>query len=236
MSASAKTVLITGANRGIGLGIAKIYLAKGWTVVAAVRDPSKLPQLEGNVIPVKIEAISLTDAKEAVEELKTKHNITHLDLVIANAGISQDFDAIKTIDLDVLEQHHAVNVRGPVVLFQAVAPLLQEGGKFVVISSSLGSNSIQHLPAFGVYGASKAAVNYLVRSIHFEEPTLTAFTVHPGMVATDMGNAAAARFGLPSAPQTVDEIAPQVVYVIDSATRETHGGYMWHFDGKKGEW
>ncbi|WVQ81960.1 hypothetical protein IAT38_004087 [Cryptococcus sp. DSM 104549] len=234
-----KIVLITGANRGVGLGLTKVYLAKGYTVVAAVRNPATFPALEGKVIPVKIESVSYTDAAEAVEELKTKHNITRLDIVIANAGISQDWAGLKTIKPTILDQHYEVNVRGPLVLYQAAYPLLKEGAKFVVISSALGSNSLG--PEFrghggGVYGATKAAVNYLVRDIQFEEPQLTAFTIHPGFVDTDMGKVGAAHFGIERAPQSVEEISPLIFDLVEKATKETHGGLLWHYDGEKGAW
>ncbi|WVQ81963.1 hypothetical protein IAT38_004090 [Cryptococcus sp. DSM 104549] len=227
-TASSKTVLITGANRGIGLGIAKIYLSKGWTVIAGVRTPDTFPKVDGNIIIVKIDSLSLTDAKDAVEELKTKHNITHLDVVIANAGISESYNDISVVDIAAFEKHFDVNVRGPVVLYQAVYPLLQDGATFTVISSYLGSNSVEHWKALGAYGASKTAINYVVRNIHVEEPKLKAFTIHPGMVDTDMFTAGAHYYGKPKGPQSVEEISPQVVNVIDNATRETHGGYMWH--------
>ncbi|WVQ81966.1 hypothetical protein IAT38_004093 [Cryptococcus sp. DSM 104549] len=226
MSASAKTVLITGANRGIGLGLAKVYLQNGWTVVAAVRDPSKL-ELEGKVIPVKIDASSVTDAKEAVEELKTKHNITHLDVVIANAGIAEGVDNVENIDVAIFDKVQATNVRGPLVLYQAVHPILKEGDKFVVISSLIGSNSPDHYLTYGAYGTSKTAVNFLFRNAHFEDPRLTIFTISPGFVATDMGNTGARRLGLDRAPVDVEDSAAAVVKLVDNATRETHGGYMW---------
>ncbi|WVQ81970.1 hypothetical protein IAT38_004097 [Cryptococcus sp. DSM 104549] len=231
-----RTVLITGVSRGIGVGFAKTYLEKGWTVIAAARDVSKIPKLEGKVIPVKIDSSSLTDAIEAVEELKTKHGITKLDVVIANAGIAVGVGPVSSFDLAELNPTLDVNVRGPVVLYQAVHPLLKEGAKFTVISSSVGSNSPDHVPGFGMYGSSKSAVNYLFRNAHFEEPNLTIFTIHPGWVATDMGNAGAKFQGLERAPQEVEEISPAVYNLIEEAKRETHGGYMWHFDGSKGEW
>ncbi|WVQ81968.1 hypothetical protein IAT38_004095 [Cryptococcus sp. DSM 104549] len=231
-----RIVLITGVSRGIGVGFAKTYLENGWTVIAAARDVSKIPKLEGNVIPVKIDSSSLTDAKEAVEELKTKHGIDHLDVVIANAGTGDGIGPVSSLDIAGYELTQDVNVRGPLVLFQAVYPLLKEGAKFTVISSSLGSNSGDHLAGVSAYGTSKAAVNYLFRSAHIEEPKLTIFTIHPGWVATDMGNAGAKIQGLERAPQEVEEISPAVYKLIEGATRETHGGYMWNFDGSKGDW
>ncbi|WVQ81962.1 hypothetical protein IAT38_004089 [Cryptococcus sp. DSM 104549] len=239
MSSSDKIVLITGANRGVGLGIAKVFLAKGWTVVAAVRNPTTMPALEGKLITVKVEAASYTDATEAVEELKTKHNITRLDVVIANAGISDSWTHLNKIKPAILDRHYEVNVRGPLVLYQAVYPLLQEGAKFTVISSLLGSNSMgPEWRGFGggLYGAAKAAVNYLVREIHFEEPKLTAFIIFPGFVETDMGRVAAASFGIEKTPQIVDEVTPLIFDLIEKATKETHGGLLWNYDGEKGAW
>ncbi|WVQ81967.1 hypothetical protein IAT38_004094 [Cryptococcus sp. DSM 104549] len=222
-----KTILITGVSRGVGLGFAKVYLQKGWTVIAAVRDLSKLPKLEGKVIPVKIDSSSLTDAKEAIEELKTKHGITRLNIVLANAGHAESFGPARDYDIAGFDRIQQVNVRGPLVLYQAVYPLLQEGDKFVVVSSTLGCNSPEHVPVFGAYGTSKAAVNYLVRNMHFEEPKLTIFSIHPGWCTTDMGNNGAKIMGLEHAPQTVEEVSPAVYSLLESATRESHGGYMW---------
>ncbi|WVQ83392.1 hypothetical protein IAT38_005533 [Cryptococcus sp. DSM 104549] len=237
MSASAsKTILITGANRGIGLALSKIFLQQGWTVVAAVRDLAKLPKLEGKVIPVKIDSASPTDALEAVEELKAKHGITHLDVALANAGIAGSAALAKTVTADEIDELNRVNVRGPVLLFQAVLPLLKDGDKFAVISSIVGANSPVHYPGAAAYGATKAAVNFLTRSIHFEEPALTVFSIHPGWVDTDMGNAAAQLLGLPSTSEKLSDTAPAIVKLVTSATRDTHGGYMWRYDGSKADW
>jgi len=110
---STGTVLITGANRGIGLEFAKRYAERGWTVVAAVRDPSSMPKLEskgeGKVVVVKIDAGSTTDAKEAVAELKSKYNINKLDVVIANAAINITPASFKDMDIGDLEETFRVN-------------------------------------------------------------------------------------------------------------------------------
>ncbi|WVQ83391.1 hypothetical protein IAT38_005532 [Cryptococcus sp. DSM 104549] len=220
---SQKTILITGANRGIGLSVAKTYLSLGWKVIAGVRDVSTFPKVEeGDIVVVKIDSGSLTDAKTAVEELKTKHGITHLNSVLANAGISGQPSLARDIDPEELELVSRVNVRGPLVLFQAVRELLEPGGTFAAVSSQIGSNSPEHWPQAGVYGTSKAAINFLMRSIHFEEPSLTVFTIHPGWVDTDMGNS----FGTP--PQKLSETGPALAKLINGATREEHGGYMWN--------
>nr|XP_018265606.1 uncharacterized protein I303_01976 [Kwoniella dejecticola CBS 10117]OBR87764.1 hypothetical protein I303_01976 [Kwoniella dejecticola CBS 10117] len=195
MSRNQKTVLITGANRGsnvltglldrLGFGLTKLFLSRGYKVIAAVRDISSMVKLDG-VIFVKIDAESLTDPKQAVETLQAEYGIKHLDIVIANSGICSDQDPISSIDPESFTHHFNINTRGPLTLFQAVRDLLipSKGGaegKFVVISSALGSISWEgHYKGQTTYGTSKAAVNYLTRKIHFEEPELIAFNIDPG--------------------------------------------------------
>ncbi|WRT64829.1 uncharacterized protein IL334_001765 [Kwoniella shivajii] len=232
MSSTQKTVLITGANRGIGFGFAQDYANKGYKVIATVRDLSRAPKIPG-VITVKIDASNDTDPYTAVEELKTKHGIEKLDIVIANAGISEHYALVRDIDLDQFDQHHKVNARAPLILFKAIYPLLEQGSKFVVISTFPSQNGVDHFPNFGAYGASKATVNYITRQIHFEEPSLTAFFISPGWLDTDMGNAGAAANGLDAPPEKLSVTLPQMVDLIDKSTREEHSGYMWNYDGTK---
>ncbi|WVQ83393.1 hypothetical protein IAT38_005534 [Cryptococcus sp. DSM 104549] len=227
-----KSILITGANRGVGLTLSKLFLEQGWTVIAAARDVSKLSQQE-NQINVKIDSSSATDAEEAAKDLKTKHGITQIDIVLANAGIAGAYSFAKDTSTEDFDDLYAVNVRGPFVLYKAFYPFLQEGSTFAAISSGLGSISRQHYPKMAAYGMTKVSLNYLTRSIHFEEPKLKAFTIHPGFLDTDMGNKGAGLIGLDGPPQKVAETGPGIVKILLEATRETHGGYMWNFDGTK---
>ncbi|WVQ76105.1 hypothetical protein IAR50_005745 [Cryptococcus sp. DSM 104548] len=227
-----KTILITGANRGIGQEIAKQYLSLGWRVVAGVRDVSTMPKLsekEGDLVVVKIDSKSTTDAKEAVAELKTKHNITHLNIVLANAGIAPIGSLLSETSIDSLDDVLSVNTRGPLVLYQATRELLdEEDGCFAVISSMLGSITPELWPRFGVYGTSKAAVNFLMRTIHAEEPKLKVFMIHPGWVETGMGVESATVAKVDAPPYTMADTVPGIVKILNNATKEETSGWMWN--------
>ncbi|WVQ69173.1 hypothetical protein V866_007415 [Kwoniella sp. B9012] len=236
MSSAEKTVLITGANRGIGRGLTESFVKKGYKVIAAVRDLSKAPSIEGLTAVVKIDANEESDPAKAIEELKTK-GIHRLDIVIANAGIGQNSQPVREASLESYDEHHRVNARSVLVLFQQAYPLLKkEGSKFIVISTGISQNGFQHFPNTGVYGSSKAAVNFITRQIHFEEPHLTTFMISPGWVDTDMGNRGAKAAGLSEPPEKLSVSLPQMVDLIEKSDRESRGGYMWNYDGEKWDW
>ena len=191
-------------------------------------------------------AISSTDPGtpvSAIAELKSKHSITTLDTVYANAGISKIYPLASEAKLDDLREHFEVNTLGPLILFQATFPLLlaskhPAGPKFVVMSSSGGSIAgMEQAPMpNSAYGMSKAALNYLVRKVHFENEGLVAFAVHPGWVQTEMGNAAAQGWGLEKAEISVEESVTGVMSVVDGATRKESGGKFLTYSGDEWPW
>ncbi|KAJ7182373.1 hypothetical protein C8R43DRAFT_859668, partial [Mycena crocata] len=79
------------------------------------------------------------------------------------------------------------------------------------------------------YGSSKAAANWLIQSMHAENPRLIAFAISPGWVATDMGTVAATEFGLPQARHEMEDVIKGIMSRIDGATREARGGRFWNF-------
>ena len=180
---------------GIGKGFVEKYLSRPHTtVVATVRDTfavdsialNNLPKAQGSkLVVVKVESTSETDASEAVSNLAS-YDITKLDIVIANAGIfkPEAFQKVAEVQTADLMEHFNVNAVGVVRLFQATWPLLEksEKPKFMVISSLVSTIAgMEHIPwTVSAYGASKAAVNYLTRRIHFENEKIIAFAVHPG--------------------------------------------------------
>ena len=252
-----KIYLVTGANRGIGKGFTGLLLQKpSVTVIAAVRNPAHisakelaaLPIAEGSkLILVPLDSTSETSAKDAVRILENDHGIKYLDVVIANAGISTDGGTVRDTEVGNITEHIRVNTIGPIVLFQAIADLLQASPTkqpiFVAISTLVASiGAMDMLAAFPAkhspYGGSKAALNWFIRRLHFEEPWLTSFVFHPGLVETDMNTDFAAASGSKwkdFGAISVDTSVTNMVGVIDEATKE-FGGTFKNYDGTALPW
>jgi norsolorinic acid ketoreductase len=144
-------VLITGANRGIGLGLTERFLAEAsHTVIAAVRNPAHatahaLQELptgpDSRLMVVKLDASIEQDAKEAVAELQQRHRIQHLDIVIANAGIGYIYPTVAEVKIADIRAHMEPNVYGVVALYQATRELLKKSARepiFLPMGSSAG--------------------------------------------------------------------------------------------------
>ncbi|KAL4756323.1 SDR family oxidoreductase [Aspergillus foveolatus] len=237
-------VLITGCNRGIGQRLLAAILSRAnHIVIAAVRDPRStasqalydLPHGPGSkIIVLQIDSTSTTDAFAAVDTLKSKHQITRLDLVITNAGISKYIGKADVTPAEEMLDHFKINSMAPLLLFQATsAPLsLSAKPKFVAMSSGAGSIGLMDkLPVPNTaYGSSKAALNFIMRRIHFENPHLIVFPVNPGWLRTELGNHAARSVGLSEAPVAIQDGVKGVLDVIDHATREDTSGKFLSWD------
>ncbi|KAI8815070.1 aflatoxin biosynthesis ketoreductase-like protein nor-1 [Cladochytrium replicatum] len=248
--------LITGASRGIGFGLAETLLKRpGTTVIAGVRDPTKAAKAlaalhvatGSRLITVKIDSASETDALDAVNELTTKHGITHIDVLIANAGTGSVDGHAMEITVKSMREYWEVNTLGPLLLFQATWPLLQKGShpKFIAISTLAGSiGALDSFPISlptGAYGSSKAALNYLVRKIQLDyKDKLIAVAIHPGAVATDMGlevqGILSKRFGLEMPPISVETSVIGIMDKIDNATSPDSFKTMITYDGEALPW
>ncbi|KGO46236.1 Glucose/ribitol dehydrogenase [Penicillium expansum] len=233
-------VLITGANRGIGKGILELYLQKpNHTVIAANRDPSHptstaladLPKAEGTTLEViKLDALSPTDPATAVKALAAK-GITHIDILIANAGIALSWPKVSEVKVEEIQKHIDVNVYGFIHLYQAFRPVLKEAHtpKLVTIGNFLPLQN-------GAYASSKVALHWYTKAISVEDPWLNAFPLDPGWVQTELGNRGADSFGIEKAAITVEESVAGVVKVIDASTLQTHSGKLFKYDGNEEPW
>ena len=235
---------ISGTNRGIGLELVKIAAKAGHIVFAGVRNPSKATALKtlavqhpANIHFVQLETTSLSDAVSAA---KLVEEVTGgVDVVIANAGIANNWQKALKIDLNSFNEHYQVNAIGAIIVFQALYPLLVKRltRKFMTVST-IAASIEQTLPfPVTVYGSSKAALNYITRSIHKEHSPegLIVFPIHPGAADTDMGQSAAPLMGLEKLPMSPFESADAVYRVVDSATAE-QGGQFLSYDGSELPW
>ncbi|CAI7641182.1 unnamed protein product [Penicillium palitans] len=234
-------VLITGANRGIGKGILELYLQKpNHTVIAANRDPSHptsnaladLPKAEGTTLDViKLDALSPTDPAAAVKTLSAK-GITHIDILIANAGIALSWPKVSEVKVEDIQKHVDVNVYGFIRLYQAFRPVLKESQAPKLVT--IGSSSAFLTNA--AYAPTKGAQHWYTKAISAEDPWLTAFPLDPGWVQTELGNRGADAFGIEKAAITVEESVTGVLKVIDASTLETHSGKLFKYDGNQEPW
>ena len=188
------TVLITGANRGIGLEFARQYAADGWRVFATCREPDAAGELRALAGEISLHRLDVTDAGQ-IAALADGLAGEAVDLLINNAGVSgrggSDFGRI---DYGIWEETLRVNALAPARVTEAFAPHLERGGgkRVVAISSRLGSVSEMsggHL----IYGTSKAALNATIKTLaaDLRGSGIVAAVLHPGWVATDMGGAGA---------------------------------------------
>ncbi|KAI4153344.1 MAG: hypothetical protein LQ340_002369 [Diploschistes diacapsis] len=187
------TYLVTGANRGIGLGLTTTLLARPNTnVIAAVRNPDTSAKVfadieaaeNSKISVIRIDASIPSDAQAAISQLRDQAELEKIDVVIANAAIADHYGPVADIKLDEVMRHFAVNVVGQIALFQATLPLLEksENAKFVGIASlagSIGDMEKFPMPCLA-YGTSKAGLNYFLRKAHFENEKITIYALNPG--------------------------------------------------------
>jgi len=234
--------LITGANRGIGLELVKIVSSHN-IVFASARNPAKATELEqlasrnSNIHVIKLESTSVADATAAAHLIDAVAG--GLDVVVSNAGIANDWNKVTEVSVESLKEHFNVNAVGPLILFQAMYPLLlkRQTRKFITMSTIAASLQLQIDVPHTVYGTSKVALNFITRSIDQEHSGqgFIAFPIHPGMVNTDMGQSAAPLFGLEKMALTPEESALAVFKVIDKATSQQSGRFL-NYDGTDLDW
>ena len=236
--------LITGANRGIGFEITKLAASRKHVVYAGVRDPSKADALNQfavqnpNVRVIQLRSASVSDAEAAAKVIE--QTTGGIDVVIANAGIANNWQRATNVEINAVLEHYKVNALSAIVLFQAFYPLLlkRQTRKFVTVSTN--SASVSTLLSFPdtAYGSSKAALNFITRSIHKEhlDEGFIVFPIHPGFVTTDMGLAAAEEFDTGfMVPLTPSQSGEAVFQKVDTASVEDSGRF-WVYDGTELAW
>jgi len=212
------TVLITGANRGIGLEFARQYAADGWQVIATARDAGEADALRA-VSNVRIERLDMADI-EAVADFHEEIE-GPLDLLIANAGTYQPETVETAEDARGWARMMVVNAIGPYVLGRSMlAQLADASGKLIAISSDMGSIAANRSGGYVPYRSSKSALNSAWRSLAIEARPLGVVVAafNPGWVKTRMGG--------PHATLPAEESIGQMRASIDSLSLEQSGGFF----------
>lgn len=229
-------ILVTGANRGLGLEFVRQLLARGDRVFATCRHPGKalaLTELAGahpghlHVLPLDM------DKERSIAELAREATALAetLDVLINNAGVMTSGERFGALEAKTLTETFTSNVTGPLLLTQALSPLLEKAKNAKVMNLSSRLGSIAGSSGFGTpsYAISKAALNMATRQLAaaLAPRGISVFCVSPGWVRTDMGGA-----GAPLLPK--DSIAA-LLKVLDAATPADAGRFL-DLDGASIPW
>ena len=233
-----KVALITGANKGLGFGIARQLGKQGITVLIAARneergqeavDKLQFEDIDAHFVQLDIsDRASIESAYNAIAEQFGK-----LDILVNNAGVNLEFSAglpaPSQVSLDVLKQTFEVNYFGVVAVTQAMLPLIQksDAGRIVNVSSNLASLALHQDPDFQfydvkqlAYDSSKTAVNaFTVHLAHeLKDANIKVNSAHPGWVKTDMGT--------DDGELTIDEGAATPVWLATLPENGATGGFF----------
>jgi NAD(P)-dependent dehydrogenase (short-subunit alcohol dehydrogenase family) len=214
-----RTVVVTGANRGLGLELSRHLAQAGWAVVGTAREPRSAIDLRS--LEVRVEQLDVTD-DASVRGFADRLELQAVDLLINNAGIGEAGPGIADLKsprvLEVLD----VNGVGPIRVARALLSNLRRGRerKIVQISSHLGSLAGNVEGGYYAYRASKAALNMLNRSLSIElaGQGFICVVLHPGWVRTRMGGA--------RAPVSAAQSARGLLQVIAGLKRRDTGRFF----------
>ena len=226
-SMEGRTVLITGANRGLGLEFARQYAADGWTVIGTARKPASAEELAA--LDVEVLQLDVAD-RDSIAAFADALDGRSIDLLINNAGIFPRVSEIANVNADDYLQTLTVNTLGPVLITQALMPNLRSGEMKQIVNITSGLASIENNSG-GYYGyrESKAALNMFTSILAAElgPEGFTCLTLHPGWVRTDMGGA--------NANLSPEESVTSMRAVIGGMTTEDNGRYFG-YDGTEVAW
>jgi NAD(P)-dependent dehydrogenase (short-subunit alcohol dehydrogenase family) len=217
-------VLITGANRGIGLALSQHYFSKGLHVIAVCRKASEELQSMGVEI---IYSIDVSKAED-VQHLKDRLDGRHIDILINNAGILRSH-TFNNLDYQAVLEQFEVNAMGPLRVVDALRDNVSSGSKIVMVTSRMGS--IEDNTSGGQYGyrMSKSALNAATKSlaIDLKPKGIAVALLHPGYVQTDMVNN--------GGEITAEVSAERLIQRIKELSLDNTGSF-WHSNGEILPW
>lgn len=223
---SGKTVVITGANRGLGLEFARQLHAAGANVIGTARRPEAADDLKA--LGVRVEQLDVTDP-ESVANLKAAIGDAPVDALLNNAGIFPSRVGVEQADPADYARVYDVNVIGPLRVTQALLPNLRAGERKLIMnmSSGLGSISSNGRGGSAGYRESKSALNMMTKSMAAEFDGFICIAMSPGWVRTDMGG--------PNANLSPEQSVSGMLGVLAAATVDDSGSYFT-YDGQELGW
>lgn len=234
------TVLITGANRGIGLEFARQFAARNWRVVATARNPeaaTDLQALRAEDADVVIEKLDVTD-HAGIDALAQRYRAEPIDILLLNAALGPDpasaMSPLAKLDFDLARRSFATNAIAPLELARALMDNVAASSRKLIVAMGTDSGSFgatSKRPILYHYKASKAALHMYMYTLAFETPRrgITVTVLHPGLVGT---NPTLMRF--PGAMKTGDSVT-RLMAVIDGLTSADNGRFL-DYHGKPMPW
>ncbi len=226
-------ILITGANRGIGLGLASNYLSAGHDVAVTARQPQGAQELTAlkNEFGTRLKVFGLDVTQvDSLRSFAKDWGETPLDILINNAGVGGSF-ATHLPDLAFAEglDIYDTNALGPMRVTQSLLPRLHRGSRVVNISSKMGSIADNNQGGSYFYRMSKAALNMATKclALECEGAGIIVTAIHPGWVQTRMGGQ--------GAPVTVEDSTAHIVRAIEKLAAQ-HSGGLLNYDGAVIPW
>jgi len=222
-------ILVTGANRGIGLEFTRQYLSRGERVIACCRNPDQSSELQSLACP-ELDIISLDISDEAsITSLPGQLGGQKITVFINNAGVYGSKQALDQIDLSEWIEVFRVNTMAPLLLTRVLLPYMDAGARLAFLSSKMGSIAENTSGSTYVYRSSKTALNQVVRSLSHDlaHQGLPVVVLHPGWVKTDMGG--------PNALIDTQTSVKGLISVIDNLDEST-SGHFFNYDGAEIPW
>jgi len=229
------STLITGANRGIGLEFARQYLADGWRVYAACRDPDSAfelhPLADTSEHQLRIMALDVTNPA-GIKAAATELDKQAIDLLLNNAGVmGPRSQTIGNVDYEAWARVLDANTMGPMRISEAFVENVARSDRKLIVTLTSGMGSLADNTSGGsiAYRSSKAAVNMVMRSLAIDLAPrgITCVVVNPGWVQTDMGG--------PHAKITPVESVTKLRRLIDSLG-PAQSGKFFNYDGREYPW